>query len=333
MRIHLLGPLLLAVLAAGGCVSPATSPVAPTAPTPSAARDPVSVGTSSDLESQLLAAILVGLLDASGIPAEVDEFANSRDVRQALELGDVDVRPAYTGEAWLEVLGRGDPPGDPHTSYLRVRDHDEERGITWLRPSFGRGDVSHGTPPANATFAFVVQRPPGRHADLEDMTDLAARLAEEPEAEVCVDPEFVSRPDGLTQVWDVYGVARNQPVIGVPPADAVRAVARGACIAGLATTTDGEAWNLGLKPLVDDLRIFPAFVVTAQIRDELREDKPEVVSALAPLPGYLTTELLGRWNGRLAGGEDVEEVAADAVRTLLELAGRSVPSPTPSPPG
>ncbi|MDX1657289.1 MAG: glycine betaine ABC transporter substrate-binding protein [Nitriliruptorales bacterium] len=321
---------LAVLLGAAGCVSAGT--MAEPTPSPSVQVPLVRVGTSSDPESRLLAAIQAELLEAAGMSATVEEFRDNRDARQALELGDIDVRPAYTGEAWLEVLGRADPPGDPLTSYLRVRDHDQEQGITWLRPSFGRGDTSHDTPPANATFAFVVRGPPGRYADLQDMTDLATRLAEEPDAEVCVDPEFADRPDGLSQVWDVYGVA-DRPVLGVPPADAVLAVSRGACIAGLTTTTDGMAWSLGLKPLVDDLEIFPAFVVAPQIRDVLREERPQVVAALAPMPGQLTTELLGRWNARVVGGETIEEVAADAARTLLELAGRPAPESSPSPTG
>lgn len=322
------------VVGTTGCLSttPASSAGTPAASATDAAPS-VTVGTSPDAESRLLANILVELLEVEGIGATVEEFQDSDDVRQALELGDVDVRPAYTGEAWLEVLGRADPPGDPQTSYLRVRDHDQGRGITWLRPDFSRDDPGFDTPPANATFAFVVQGPPGRDADLEDMTDLAARLAEDPEAEVCVDPEFVSRPDGLSQVWDVYGVLDTQPVLGVPPADAVLAVSRGACIAGLTTTTDGTAWNLGLKPLVDDLQIFPAFVVAPQIRDELRNEEPEVVSALAPFTAQLTTELLGEWNARVVRGEPVETVATDAARVLLERAGRPAPQPTPTPSG
>ncbi|MDX1619427.1 MAG: glycine betaine ABC transporter substrate-binding protein [Nitriliruptorales bacterium] len=330
MRFRALFLLLAALVGTGGCLSTGSS-AAPT-PTPTAPGTQLSVGTSADPESRLLAEIIAGLLEASGLGVSTEPFQESADARQALELGDIDIRPAYTGEAWLEVLGRPDPAGDPLTSYLRVRDHDQARGITWLRPNFARTDPTHRTPPANATFAFVVQGPPGRLANLEDMTGLAAYLAENPDTNVCVDPEFADRPDGLDQVWDAYGVA-DRPVIGVTPSDAVLAVSRGDCVAGLTTATDGAAWNLGLKPLIDDLAIFPAFVVTPQIRDAVREEFPEVVSALAPFTGGLTTELLGKWNARVVRGEPLEEVAADATRTLLELAGRPVPAPSPSPTG
>jgi hypothetical protein len=117
---------------------------------------------------------MAALLGFADLPAEVVTFSDPRDARQALELGDVDLQPGYTGEAWLEVLGRPDPPGDPRESYLAVRDHDIDEDIVWLRPSFGDG---LDEPPANATFAFVVQGPPSVDADLRTLSQLAARLA------------------------------------------------------------------------------------------------------------------------------------------------------------
>lgn len=310
--------LLLAVLAAacsGGGASVAGG------------EAPVRIGASPEAESRLLAEILRELLSAADVPAEVEEFANAGDARQAIELGAVDVSPAYTGEAWLEVLGRADPPSDPRTSFARVRAADEPGGIHWLRPGFGaapRAADAFATPPANGTFAFVVQEG-GAGGELTTMAQLARRLAERPDALVCVDPEFGTRPDGLPAVLDAYRVP-YQPddqdrFVAAGPEDAVLGVAAGDCVAGLTTATDGEAWRHGLRPLVDDLGVFPAFVVTAQHTDELLQERPEAVAAISPLPAHLTTRLLGGWNARVAAGEPLELVAADAAALLLERAG------------
>ncbi|MBW3662162.1 MAG: hypothetical protein KY469_03595 [Actinobacteria bacterium] len=314
----------LAAVLASACS--AVGPEAVPTPTPTATVEPLRVGTSPEHEAQLLGHTLVALLEDAGLPATVETFDGATDARQALELGVIDVLPGYTGAAWLEVLGRPDPPGDPRTSYRRVRQDDADGGVVWLRPRFALEEGLH-LPPANATFAFFVQGPPSMMASLTTMSQLAARLGEEPGALLCVDPEFAERSDGLEAVLDAYAIAdvRSAPA---PPDEAIAGVGSGECLAGLATATDGAAWRAGLRPLIDDLRVFPAFVVTVQVPDGLRVSRPDVVTAITPFTDHLTTERLGRWNAKVVAGADVEQVAADAARRLAELAEIAGPQTT-----
>ena len=286
------------------------------------AQPAVRVAAGPDAESALLAHTLAALLEFEEVTAEVVSFGTARDTRQALALGDVDVRPAYTGETWLEGLGQADPPGDPRVSFEEVRAHDADQGLVWFRPRFLEGVDG---PPANATFAFVVAGPPAVDADLTTMSQLASRLSAQPEATLCVDPEFAARPDGLRAVLSAYSVRSDQPVLAAGPEDAVRGVALGECIAGLTTATDGLAWGAGLRPLEDDLRVFPAFVVLPQARREAMLRRPEISVGISPMAGQLTTQLLGTWNARVAEGEPVEDVATDAARELALRAGRTLP--------
>ena len=284
---------------------------------------PVRVAAGPDAESSLLAHTLVALLAVQDVDARVVSFGDARDTRQALERGDVELRPAYTGEAWLEALGRADPPGDPRASFEAVRDHDAELGLVWFRPRFLPG---LDAPPANATFAFVVAGPPSVDADLSTVSQLASRLSAQPDATLCVDPEFAARPDGLRAVLAAYSVRSDQPVLAAAPADAMRGVRAGDCIAGLTTSTDGTAWAAGLRPLVDDLAVFPAFVVLPHARRDALVERPAISLAVSPMADQLTTALLGRLNARVAAGEPLEEVAAAAAQELLRRTGRGVPT-------
>lgn len=291
------------------------------APEEEVVQEPVRVGSGPDAESVLLARVMVELLGFGDVPAEEVPFTDPRDARQALEFGAIDMRPAYTGEAWLESLGRADPPGDPRISFVEVRDHDQPLGLLWLRPQFGEGlDEA----PANSTFAFVVAGPPAINADLRTMSQLAARLSEQPDARVCVDREFGNRTDGLRAVLAAYSVRSDRPFLAADPEEAVLGVLAGDCLAGLTTATDGAAWRAGAYPLVDDLRVFPAFVPLPQLRQDVADERPEVRVAVGPMAAQLTTELLGHWNARIVGGELVEVVAEEAARELLARAGRPV---------
>lgn len=284
-------------------------------------REPVRVAVGPDAEAELLARTMLALLEADGLPTEPVTFSEPEDGRQALELGAVDVRLGYTGEAWLETLGRADPTGDPRESVTQVRAHDLAEDIVWLPPRFGEGPAE---PPANATFAFAVMGPPGADADLRTVSELATRLSEQPDARVCVDEEFGERPDGLRAVLQAYSVRSGREFLAASPEEAVLGVAAGDCLAGLTTASDGLAWRAGLQPLVDDLQVFPAFVPLPQVRAEVLEERPGVRRALRPFGEELTTVLLGRSNAAVAGGTEMEEAAAGLARELRRRAGRDV---------
>lgn len=273
----------------------------------------VRVASGADTETKLLANVAAALLREAGYDVELVAFADSRDSRHAMTLGAVDVRIGYSGESWLESLGRPNPPSDVRESIDTVREHDEGVGIVWLRPRFGDG---LDAPPANATFAFVVQGPPSVDADLATMSQLASRLSERPDALVCVDQGFASRSDGLSAVLAAYSVRSDRPFLAATPEEAVLGVAAGECLAGLSTTTDGMVWAYGLRPLVDDLGVFPAFVIAPQIRAGALEADPQIRSALQPMASRLTTAMVGRWNARVLAGEPFDRVGEAAVDEL-----------------
>lgn len=276
------------------------------------------IAAPEDGETRLLAHAAARLLEDAGLASEVVELADAADGRQALELGAVEVRIGYTGETWLEVLGRPDPPSEPRASVAAVSDHDREEDIVWLPPRYGQGREQ---PPANATFALAVLGPPAADADLRTVSQLATRLSERPEATVCVDEEFGSRPDGLRAVLEAYGVSSERPFLAADPEEAVLGVAAGDCLAGLTTATDGRAYRAGLQMLEDDLGVFPAFVPLPQVRAEALEADPAIRDALRPLAEELTTALLTRHNAAVVGGGDVAEVGgalATAVRERAE---------------
>lgn len=306
MTVRLLGAAL-AVMMMVACTS---APVED-------AREAIRIGAGTDTESQLVAEIMLVAFAQADVPAKVSTLAGNLAARRALLDNRIDVRVAYTGESWLDVLARPDPPSSARDSFVAVRDFDQNLPIIWLTPPFGSG---FREPPANATFALMID-PNGEIGSLETMSQLASFLSVNPEAALCVDDEFRARPDGLASLLAVYSVRSTQPVVAVTPAEAVLAVAEGECVAGLTTTTDGGAWLLGLRPLRDDLGVFPAFVVALQMRAELERRVPDVAEILAPIARGLTTETLGQLNARIVSGQSMRRVAEEALLILTEQSG------------
>lgn len=296
-------------LAAVGLLAACTAGVSG-APAPA-----LRVASGPEGESRLLSRTIVLLLEDAGISAETVVLADGRSVRQAIELGDVELAVAYSGEEWLTRLGRADPPSDAAAGFEVLVGADRTRGLTWLVPTFGSGTEE---PPANATFAFFVAGPPSRDADLRTLSELALRLSERPDLSLCVDTEFGRRPDGLAALLSAYSVRRDRPFLAADPVEAVLGVLAGDCIAGLSHATDGLAWRSGLAPLVDDLRFFPAFVPAPLVRTAVLEGTPGLEAALRPLVEGLSTGMLGRANGAVRGGGSVDVIAADLVARLAQ---------------
>lgn len=291
--------------------APTPAPTTTTSPAPGPA---VRIGVGPEQESVLLGAVLARLATEAGFAPEVVGFADGAAVRQALEVGDVGVAPGYTGQTWLEELVRENPPGDPRSSFQGVASADESNGIVWLRPTF---DLAAGVtgPPADATLALWVT--PDVAVESPSIAELGSLLADDGDHEVCVDAEFGARSDGWSAVAQRYSIP-PVTLVEATPQEAVAGVASGQCLVGLSTLTDGAAWAEELVPLADPLEVFPAFVVSVQVTEQVVEELPGLPEALQPLPDHLTSAMLGTWNARVRGGDEVTEVADDAVAQLRE---------------
>lgn len=293
-----------------------------TTPSPSPSSGPeVRVGVGPEQESVLLGAVLARLATDAGFAPEVVGLADGAAVRQALEVGDVDVAPGYTGQTWLEELMRENPPGDPRSSFQGVASADESNGIVWLRPMF---DLSAGVtgPPADATLALWVT--PEVAVESPSIAELGSLLADDADAgasaggrAVCVDAGFGARSDGWSAVAQRYSIP-PVTLVEATPQEAIVGVASGQCLVGLSTLTDGAAWAEELVPLADPLEVFPAFVVSVQVREQVMERLPDLPDALQPLADHLTSAMLGTWNARVRSGDEVTDVADDAVAQLRE---------------
>lgn len=290
------GPVVLAaaLLLAASCV-PSVSDAAPT----------VVVGVGASDEQRVLAALSIVALDRAGLAPEVrPDLGGTVDLRREAIRGNIDVYWDYTGAAWALGLHQQTPPADPMESYERVLRADEEHDLVWLEPT-----------EANATLALFVRETAIPEDEPATLSWLSRTLSEQ---RLCADRDFIRRPGGLPDLARAYAFNLDDvQLVWAQEGAAIDRVASGECYAGLATATSGEARRAGLVPVVDDLVVFPAFVVAPVARAPALEAVPAIAEAFAPVVALLDTPRLAALNAEVAGGADPEQLAEEVLAELL----------------
>lgn len=261
----------------------------------------IRIGAGSTVEQRVLAGLTQVVLDEAGFSAMVmPDLGDTVDVRAGALDGEIDVYWDYTGAAWALALGRSQPSPDARESFEAVRAADADNGLRWLGPT-----------DANATLALFVRgtdRPAGEEGTL---SWLAGQLPLT-EGGLCADRDFLNRPEGYRALADAYAISTDLvPVTRAGESKAITSVATGECFAALATVTSGTAVNAGLLPVIDDQRVFPAFVVAPVIAEDGRAASPAIVTALEGLATRLDDASLAALNARVIGGEDPRVVAEE----------------------
>ena len=158
----------------------------------------ITVGSKDFDEQLILGEMLVAAFEEAG--ATVDNKVNlggTSVARAALESGDIDIYMEYNGTGWAVHLGQEDPSFDPEVLTPGVAALDlTENGIVWV-----------GRSPFNNTYGFA-SSPAVTEANggAFTLTSMMEYTQANPEAIVCMESEFPSRPDGLILTENHSGI-------------------------------------------------------------------------------------------------------------------------------
>ena len=240
----------------------------------------VSVGSKDFDEQLILGEIMVAAFEEAG--ATVDnkvDLGGTNIARAALESGDIDIYMEYNGTGWTVHLGQEDPSFDSDELTAGVREMDlKENGIVWVSRS-----------PFNNTYGFAsspeVTEANGGAFSLQTMMEY---VKENPDATVCMESEFPSRPDGLILTENATGIKLpvDQQLI-LDTGIIYTETAANNCDFGEVFTTDGRIPALNLT-LVEDPGVNILYNVSGTIREEKYNEAPEafdgiISDILAPL--------------------------------------------------
>jgi osmoprotectant transport system substrate-binding protein len=266
----------------------------------------IKVGSKNFTEQILLGYIAQVALTAAG--ADVEDLTNiqgSTTVRQALEVGDVDLYWEYTGTSWITFQGETKPIPDEQAQYDAVKKADAEQfGIAWLNYS-----------PVNDKYALATTREFADKYGLRTMSDMFALLRKDPSlGTFCMESEFISRQDGLLgaeQTYDYDVPTRDIKTFGVGAIYAALAGGR-TCNFGEVFTTDGRVLTMDLAVLDDDKKTFPQYNAAVTVREDFLKKYPQLAEVLDPVSAKLNNDVILKLSVKIDGeGVDPAVVARD----------------------
>jgi osmoprotectant transport system substrate-binding protein len=265
----------------------------------------ITVGSKDFDEQLILGEMLVAAFEEAG--ATVDNKVNlggTSVARAALESGDIDIYMEYNGTGWGVHLGQEDASFDPEVLTSGVAALDlTENGIVWV-----------GRSPFNNTYGFA-SSPEVTEANggAFNLTSMMEYTQANPDAIVCMESEFPSRPDGLILTETHTGITLPDSQQRILDTGIIYTeTAANNCDFGEVYATDGRIPALGMT-LVEDPGVNLLYNVSGTMGLEKYNQAPDAFDAiinaiLAPLTNIRMAELNGYVS---AEGQDAGVVARE----------------------
>lgn len=278
------------------------------------ASDPVVVSSKIDTEGSVLGELIIQTLERGGVPTEDRlQLGGTSVVRSALEAGEIDLYPEYTGNGAF-FFDMTDSPvwNRAEDAYQTVKQRDAAQGLIWLKPAS-----------ANNTWAMSIREDVATANGLTTLDDLADYVNQGGEFKFAASAEFVESAQALPAFQDAYGfeLGDDQLLVlsGGNTAATMRAAAQQTSGVNGAMTygTDGGLSALGLVVLEDIKGVQPVYQPSPVVRAEVLDAYPEIETLLNDVFATLDLVTLQTLNADVAvNGFSPDQVASDYLDSL-----------------
>jgi osmoprotectant transport system substrate-binding protein len=260
----------------------ASSSSAAAASEPGTGKPAVTIGDKNFTEENILGALYTQALQAKGFTVtEKDNIGSSEITYKALQSGQIDMYPEYTGTLITAVAGATTQPTSATAAYTQAKAFVEQHGFTLLNPTpFSDSDVLAVKP------AFAAAH------DLKSNADLA-KLGKS--LKLGGAPEFATRLEGLIGLKQAYGV--NPTFVPLAIGLDYNALDSGQVQAADVFTTDGQLQTGKYQLLADPKGIFGFQNVAPVVSQKvLAAEGPAFASTLNAVSALLTLPAVQKMN-------------------------------------
>jgi osmoprotectant transport system substrate-binding protein len=258
----------------------------------------IRVASKNFTESFVIAEIYAQALEGAGLRVErLFNLGSTQIAMAAMERGNIDLYPEYTGTALIDVLHLP-PIADPREAYATVaRLFNQRYGLIWLTPA-----------PMNDSQALATT---GEIAKRQGLTTLSQVAVAAARLRLATIQEFLARPDGLPGLQRFYGGFKFREIRTYDIALKYRALLEGKADIASAFTTDGEIATHALVVLRDDRRFWSAYNVAPLVRAAALVRWPQIPHVLDPVSARITDRAAQTMNAAVERDQaDPADVAA-----------------------
>ncbi|HET6895962.1 MAG TPA: glycine betaine ABC transporter substrate-binding protein [Candidatus Baltobacteraceae bacterium] len=243
----------------------------------------VRVGSKNFTEDITIAEIYAAALENAKIPVERHMNLGSTQIAMAaLQRGDIDLYPEYTGTALIDVLHMPPMRTRPQI-YGTVKQAFEKRfNLTLLTPS-----------PMNDSQGLCVSQAVAQKYNLRTLSQ-CAKLA--PQLRLATIAEFLTRADALPGLQQFYGGFHFSSARTYEIGLQYEALLRGDADVATAFTTDSQIGTDNLLVLQDDRHFWPEYNVAPVARMSSLKTHPQIAAVLNRVSPLLTDSVVRQLN-------------------------------------
>jgi len=264
----------------------------------------ITVGSKNFTEQFVLGELYAQTLEANGFTVERQLNLGSEQIADgALQDGQIDFYPEYTGTALVALLGyEGENPATPEETYEEARSRYAERDPADTMLQYAN---------FNNNYGIFVRNDVAEEYGLQTLDDLADAA---PNLTFATFSEFQDRDDGYPNMVENYpGIDEFEDIITANDLGLrYQGVENGEADVGVGFLTDGQLTSPELTILEDEKSIWPFYYPAPVVRNDVLEENPEIEDILNSVTETLNVDAIRELNGRVdMEQEDPEDVARD----------------------
>jgi osmoprotectant transport system substrate-binding protein len=269
----------------------------------------ITVGSKNFTEQYILGELYAQALAANGFNVEKKlDLGSAAIADKALQNGQIDLYPEYTGTSLVEIFKQEEQPDTPKATYQRAKElyADRDPADTMLTPA-----------QFNNTYGIFVRKEVAEERNLQTLADLAEVS---PELTFVSFSEFQNRSDGYPNMQKNYpgldfGNVKIVNSIGGP---IYEGVLQGEGDVGVGFTTDGQLASEELAVMEDPKSIWPFYYPAPVVRSDVLQKNPKMKGVLNEVSASLDAETMRKLNAQV----DIEqEEPEDVAKEYLEDQG------------
>lgn len=246
-------------------------------------KDTIHIATKPMTEQYVLGEMLDILIEQdTDLNVEITQGVGggTSNIQPAMENGEFDLYPEYTGTGWNMVLKKEGLYTEDMFSSLQ-KEYNDDYDMSWI-----------GMYGFNNTYGLVVRKEIADKYNLKTYADLKAVSDQ---LTFGAEYDFFEREDGYDALCAEYGFHFKKTMdmdIGLK----YQAINQGKIDVMNIFTTDGQLSTSDVVVLVDDKQFYPSYMCGNIVRNEVMEQHPELEAVLQTLSGTITDSDMARMN-------------------------------------